>query len=299
MQPSFKYIPKDAKDIIVRKFSFEFPQDLAPVWIPGDPVRSHLFNGLSLTMPYLEPYLIKSTQAAFKYVDHEELLADMRGFNGQEARHYQCHRRLNELLKANGYPELAAVEQGLAKSFERLSRMSLRTQLAYNAGFECMTNGFTHWLITKRSALFKDASPAVTSFWLMHMVEETEHKTVAFDVYMAYSGQYWPRAFGVLHGTLHLWAWGLVGMFTALKKDRLLRRPGTWVKILKELGAALYNVGPFMLRALLPGYDPRQERDPAWYEEWVTGHGSLGPDTPLPLVDTANPAMPVPFSPIS
>ena len=29
------------------------------------------------------------------------------------------------------------------------------------------------------------------------MVEETEHKTVAFDTYMAYSGAYLPRAVGV------------------------------------------------------------------------------------------------------
>lgn len=299
MQQSFKYTPKDAKEIAIRKFSFEFPRDLDPVWVPDNRVRSLLFNGLSLTMPYLEPYLIKSTQTAMKFVDHEELLADMRGFSGQEARHYQCHRRLNELIKANGYPELGAVEQGLAKSFERLSQMSLRTQLAYNAGFECMTNGFTHWLITKRIALFKNASPHVTSFWLMHMVEETEHKTVAFDVYMAYSGKYWPRAFGVLHGTLHLWAWGAVGMLTALKKDNLLKRPATWVTILKEFGAVLYNVGPFMLRALLPGYDPRQERDPAWYEEWVSGHGRLEADAVLPLVDTTDPAMPVPFSKVA
>lgn len=295
MQQSFKYTPKDAESIVIRKFAFEFPQDLDPLWVPNNPVRSHLFNGLSLTMPYLEPYLIKSTQAAMKFVDHEELLADMRGFNGQEARHYQCHRRLNELLKANGYAELGAVEQGLAKSFDRLAQRSLRTQLAYNAGFECMTNGFTHWLITKRSALFKNASPHVTSFWLMHMVEETEHKTVAFDVYMACSGQYWPRAFGVLHGTLHMWGWGIAGMLTALRKDGLLQRPVTWLKVLRELGSVLFNVGPFMLRALVPGYDPRQEHDPAWYKEWVAGHGTLDADAPLPLVDTADPDMPVPF----
>jgi predicted metal-dependent hydrolase len=278
---------------------FDFPDDLDPVWIPHNPVRSHLFNGLSVTMPYLEPYLIKSTQNAMKFVDHEELLADMRGFNGQEARHYQCHRRLNELLKTNGYPELGAVEQGLAKSYERLSQMSLRTQLAYNAGFECMTNGFTHWLITKRNSLFKNASPSVTSFWLMHMVEETEHKTVAFDVYMAYSGTYWPRAFGVLHGTLHLWGWGVVGMLTALKKDNLLKRPATWIRILREFGSVLYNVGPFMLRALFPGYNPRQEQDPEWYEEWVSGHATLDSNAPLPLVDTANPEMSVPFSKVA
>ena len=299
MTKTYEYLPKDAQGIVIRKFAFHFPDDLDPVWVPNEPVRSHLFNGLSLTMPYLEPYLIKSTQAAMKFIDHAEILEDMRGFNGQEARHYQCHRRLNDLLKANGYPELARIEQGLAKSFERLSRKSLTTQLAYNAGFECMTNGFTHWLITRRRELFGNAEPHVTSFWLMHMVEETEHKTVAFDAFMAYSGKYLPRALGVFHGTLHLWGWGLAGMFTALKKDRLLRRPSTIVKLVRELSAVLYNVGPFALRALAPGYNPRQESDPEWYESWVSGHAQLDGDDALPLVDTAHPDMPVPFDKVA
>lgn len=299
MNKAFEYKPKDAKELVIRKFAFEFPDDLDPQWVPNNPVRSHLFNGLSLTMPYLEPYLIKSSQAAMEFIDHEELLEDIRGFAAQEARHYQCHRRLNNLLKANGYPELANVEQRLSNSFKNLSSKSLTTQLAYNAGFECMTNGFTHWLITKRRALFEGASPHVTSFWLMHMVEETEHKTVAFDLYMAYSGKYWPRVFGVFHGTLHLWGWGLVGMVTALKKDRSLWRAKTLLNVAKEVGSALLNVGPFIIRALFPAYDPRQENDPVWYADWVSGHALLESNDPLPLVDTSDPEMPVPFEKVA
>lgn len=299
MNEKFEYTPKDSKEIIIRKFAFEFPDDLDPHWIPDSQVRSHLFNGLSVTMPYLEPYLIKSSQIAMEYIDHEELLEDIRGFAGQEARHYQCHRRLNEIIKANGYPEIAKVEEGLANGFKKLSRRSLTTQLAYNAGFECMTNGFTHWLITKRTTMFKRASPQVTSFWLMHMIEETEHKTVAFDTYMAYSGKYLPRVLGVFHGTLHLWGWGVIGMMTCLKKDRILWRPKTWLNIAKELGSAVWNVGPFVIHALFPGYDPRQENDPQWYADWISGHATLESDDVLPLIDTYDPAMPVPFKKVA
>ena len=35
MQKAFKYTPKDAQDIIIRKFDFEFPDDLNPHWVPG------------------------------------------------------------------------------------------------------------------------------------------------------------------------------------------------------------------------------------------------------------------------
>ena len=295
-QPKYKYEPKEVDEIIIRAFAFEFPDDIDPIWAPGNRIRSHMFNGFSLTMPYLEPYLIKSTQKAMAFIDEPELLEDMRGFNGQEARHYQCHRRLNELLKKNGYPELADVEQRMAKSFERLSNMSLRTQLAYNAGFETMTNGFTHWLINKRTKLFRNASPHIPSFWLMHMVEETEHKTVAFDAYMAYSGQYLPRAIGVFHGSFHVIGWGLIGMWTALKKDRALRDPRNVVTFVREISSLIFNVGPYVMRALLPWHNPRCEDDPKWMKDWVAGHAKLPDGELIPLIDTNSADMPVPFT---
>ena len=51
----------------------------------------------------------------------------------------------------------------------------------------------------------------------------------------------------------------------------------------------------FLLRALLPGHNPRGEADPEWMCAWTTGHAALPSAAPLPLVDTADPDMPVPF----
>jgi len=292
---TYLYRPKNVAQIIVRPFAFDFPDDINPIWAPGKPVRSMLFNGLSLTMPYLEPFLVKTMREAMQHIEEPALLEDMRNFNGQEAKHYQCHRRLNELLKKNGYPELAVVEHQLDRSYKRLSKRSLRARLAYSAGFECMTHGFTNWLIEKRHALFAGTDRHIASFWLMHMVEETEHKTVAFDAYMAYSGKYWPRVIGVFHGSFHVVGFGIVGMFKALRKDKLLTKPASLIELFRELGSLVWNVGPFMLRALLPEHNPRNEKDPQWMLDWIAGHARLCADEPLPLVDTNDPDMAVPF----
>lgn len=292
----YRYQAKQVEQIIVRPFSFDFPDDLDPCWVPGNPARSHFFNGASLTMPYLEPFLVKAMREATGHVEDPQLLADMRAFNGQEASHFKCHRRLNELLKRNGHPELASVEERMDASFKRLSKKSLRTRLAYGAGFESMTNGFTTWLINKRLKLFRGADPNITSFWLMHMIEETEHKTVAFDAYMAYSGAYWPRAFGVLHGSLHVLVWSLSGMLTAMRKEGSLLNPLRMAAIASQLAQVTWNVAPFLLRALLPFHNPRRETDPQWMKDWVAGYATLAAEDALPLVDTHDPAMPVPFA---
>jgi len=282
--------------IVVRPFDFEFPATLDPVWVPDNPYRSHFFNGVSLTMPYLEPYLVSTMREAMVLVDDEDLLADMRGFNGQEAQHYLCHRRLNAVLTNSGLPGLARVETRIKRSYEKLRTRSLRRRMAYSAGFESMTNGFTNWMIGKRCSLFANANPHITTFWLTHMVEEVEHKTVAFDAYQACFGSYWPRAFGVLHGSFGVLGLGLVGMFSALKQQGNLFRPSALFGVVKELALITVEVGPFLLRAMSPRFDPRKEREPAWVDEWIRAHASADPATPLPLVDTSQPTMDVPFA---
>ncbi|MEM7019737.1 MAG: metal-dependent hydrolase [Pseudomonadota bacterium] len=293
--PKYRYQPKPVDKIVVRAFNFDFPDDLDPKWAKDSVVRSHMFNGFSLTMPYLEPYLIKSTRKVLEVIKDENLREDIRGFCAQEARHYQCHRRLNELIKKNGYPELEAIEERLKRSYNRLESRSLETQLAYNAGFETMTEGFTRWFITRRKALWGGNCPWIASFWVMHMVEETEHKTVAYDTYMAYSGRYLTRAIGVLHGSFHVLGYGLISMREALRKDGLWWRPSTMFELVREVSSMAWHVAPYLLRAMLPGHNPRAYDDPQWQKDWVEGHKTLPADAPIPLLDTSDPNIPVPF----
>ncbi|MDD3765313.1 MAG: hypothetical protein PHP86_18615 [Nevskiales bacterium] len=64
------------------------------------------------------------------------------------------------------------------------------------------------------------------------------------------------------------------------------------------------NVGPYLLRAALPGHNPRQERDPQWVQDWLAGYaraygepvaGNADAVPMVPIVDTHDPRMPVPF----
>jgi predicted metal-dependent hydrolase len=294
-QTLYEYRPKDVDELVIRDFNFDFPEDIDPVWVPDNPVRSHLFNGFSLTMPYLEPYLIRSIMRARKHITDPELLDDLAAFNRQEANHFKCHRRYNSLLKANGYPELERVERHMTEAYARLEQKSLTKQLAYSAGFESMTNGFIHWFINKRVSLFGGANSHVSSFWITHMIEEGEHKTVAYDAYMACSGKYVPRLLGVFHGSWHVIGLGFWAMCVALKKDKILHQPKTLFKIAKEVVSMCVEVGPFMFRALLPGFNPRNEPDPQWMKDWIKGYATLPEGALIPLVDTNNPEMPIPF----
>lgn len=283
---------------IPRKIPFEFPSDMNPDWHPDNPELSAMINGASMAMPYLEPFLIKTMRDSVNEIDDPAVAAEGRAFSTQEQFHYRTHRTFNEVVKANGYEELSEVEDYMKASYKKLLKRSLQTRLAYTAGFESMTLGVTKWLIEDRVELFANADTRAVSFVLWHMVEETEHKCVAFDVYQALYGKspkaWFYRSLGVFHGSLDVVRFSMRGYKTILKKNGLWKNRASRWRLAKELANASIHIFPFLLRAALPGHSPRQESDPQWVLDWLAGHLESD-ENHIPLVDTKDPEMPVPF----
>lgn len=289
--------PTTFPPIEIRQIPFEFPDDLDPVWHPDQHEWSHMLNGVSLTMPYLEPFLIATLREAAGEIDDPAVLEEIAGFVGQEAQHFRTHRRYNELLKRNGYPELAAVEHGMKASYERMKqRRSLAFRLAYAAGFESMTLALTRWLVEDRVELFAGGDPRVVSFALWHMVEEVEHKRVAFDAYQAAVGNPWHRALGVLTGSAHVFLWGRKGCVVMLKTDGRWRDPRARLRLWRRTAEFFAAVVPSAIRSALPGHDPRGEPDPDWVVDWIDGFAKWDEADGPPLIDTTDGRLDVPFT---
>lgn len=281
--------------ILVRRIPFQFGENIDPVWNKDRPEWSHMVNGASLTMPYLEPFLIKTVREALAQVDDPQLKADVQGFIGQEGAHYRNHRRYNDILKRH-YPELADVEALMEQDYAKFAKRSLKWRLAYTAGFETMTIGMTEWLIRQRADLFTGADANVASLVLWHMVEETEHKTVAFDLYKhLFGGDYFSQQWGLLVGSLH------VARSSRRGYKRMLKRDGRWnswrsrLALYGMVGRFFLHASPAMLRALVPGYHPSKVVDPRWIEQWADAYDGLA-DGQIPLLDTGDPEIPARFA---
>ena len=283
---------------VPRKIPFDFPDDIDPQWIPNEPELSAMLNGASLTMPYLEPFLIRTMRAAAEQLDDGALKQQAQAFNMQEQHHFQAHRRFNEMLKSKRYPQLVQIEEQMKASYARLSQRSLRTRMAYTAGFESMTLGVTKWLIEERVKLFAGADSRAVSFVLWHMVEETEHKLVAFDVFR---GLYKPtfmnglvRMLGVFHGSFDVMRYSMRGYKSILKSEgRWTNLRSRW-RLWSWMWAFVSYVFPFLFRAAMPGHNPRREADPQWVLDWLEGYARSDSGV-APLVDTHHPDIPVPF----
>jgi predicted metal-dependent hydrolase len=184
----------------------------------------------------------------------------------------------------------------MKESYGRIKeRRSLAFRLAYSAGFESMTMGVTRWLVEDRVKLFAGSDTRVASFALWHMVEEVEHKRVAFDAYQAAVGTYWQRALGVFTGSMHVFLLARRGCIVMLKADGRWRDPRSRLRLWKRTAEFFAQVLPGALRSALPGHDPRDEPDPEWVQRWIAGYDKRpNPELP-PLINTNDGRLDVPF----
>ncbi|MDQ2796643.1 MAG: metal-dependent hydrolase [Actinomycetota bacterium] len=157
-------------------------------YVEGDLVMSHIVSCLSAVFPEGEDFFVRSVRHYRDQIDDPELAEQVAGFIGQEVTHGREHRALNERLQAMGYPTRFVdrrTKYGLAFAHRVLSP---QTQLAITAALEHYTATLAECLLTKPEAQALLGGNEVRSMLLWHALEESEHKTVAFDVYRAIGG---------------------------------------------------------------------------------------------------------------
>ncbi|TDI57895.1 MAG: metal-dependent hydrolase [Alphaproteobacteria bacterium] len=267
--------------IQMRRVPFEYPDDINPHWHAGEPEWSHMVNDASLTMPYLEPFLNVNMNEALPRIKDPQVHADAIAFIKQESQHYRQHRKYNALLKNQGYPELVAVEHAMDTSFKKLADKSLAFRLAYTVGFETLTLGATEWVVGNRREMFNEADLRVASLILWHLVEETEHKTAAFDVYRDVCGGYFQRVYGLLYASFHMVYWSRQGYIAMLKKDGLWNNIRSRTRLWRRSARALMAFGKHIALGMMPGHDPRHVKDPTWVSDWMERYDAGGDGVPL------------------
>jgi predicted metal-dependent hydrolase len=245
--------------ITIRSMDFGFPDGADHEVVPGRPGVSAMMLAFSLSLPHIEPYLIRTMAAARPHITDPDLAEDMRRFNAQEGHHYRMHKRFNDTVRLAGFPGLAAYEAQLAADYHRFSASRpLRFNLAYAEGFEALSMNLILTLL--ETGGLPAGSPA-EDLWGWHFIEELEHRTVTFDAYDHVVGRY-PYRLGV--GTwaqLHYVSW-IVRVARYLRRTAPTGpdRPGGARPAVTTPGPPvptfLRRALPRVLRIYLPTYTP-------------------------------------------
>ena len=237
-------------DITVRRLRFEFDPDDIVLDVPDRDFTLVMGAlGISLTMPYLEPYLIRTMKVALPRVTDETLAEDVRRFSQQESHHYRNHAVLNRAIRER-FPEdvaeeILATERALEADYQRFTRdESLRFNLAYAEGFEAMTCALA--LAGAQHDVFRRVPGQDLFTW--HMAEEIEHRTVAFQLFEHLVGSYFYR---LRAGSWAQWHYlRFTDRFARIMANSLGRK-------LRITGQPYERTGlRNWLRTYLPWYDP-------------------------------------------
>lgn len=248
-------------DITVRHLEFDLgPEgEFSAEVIPGDVEMSYLMVGLSMILPYLEPYLIKHSVAAQQVVKDPELRHAMRQFSMQEGQHYRQHGLFNDRVRAK-YPELEALERKAEQDYERFSARGPKFNLAFAEGFESLTSPFI--IFMWNSGMIRDMKGPLGDMYAWHLLEEMEHRNVAYDAYYHLYGGYWYRLWVSLVAQSHLLIFVFACARLMLRKERdQFQARGGWAGRLTRIGKWTWLTAKYLLpqqwKTYLPWYNPR------------------------------------------
>jgi uncharacterized protein len=172
--------------IPVRTMQFEVPgnDEFHPLYIAGNAQLSYQHSAIGLYVAHLEPFFVKSLRRVIDRISDATLRDAADRFCRQEAQHYQRHVDFNKVILAHGYPGLAERAEQLKQEFDGfLASESDKFRIGYIEGFESYTTQLGLHLLGSGLYDHPRTHAAFGELFKWHMLEEIEHRHVAFDVY--------------------------------------------------------------------------------------------------------------------
>jgi predicted metal-dependent hydrolase len=246
----------------IRHMDFGF--DSAPLkahFYDDNAFASAFFMAFSAVIPQGERFFIESVRNYRKRITDPELEVRVTGFIGQEAMHGKEHDAVNEAYTRMGYP-IGLLDKMTRNGLRTLAkRLPKSYQLSVTVALEHYTAIISEYVLGSEK-VHGGFDKRVGNFVLWHMMEETEHKAVAFDVYEKVVGSYTLRVGTMIPTTVILIA-ALASMQARLMaSDGSLKNPRLLLQHAKGF-AAIYGprglfgrVAPHLLDYFKPGFHP-------------------------------------------
>lgn len=257
--------------LTVRKLDIDLSRGFGRRWLAGDAYRTQFFNALSMTFPIGEQMFIDSLRAVPAECLDARLAAEVRDFVGQEASHRYVHIQYNAQLVRQGIPY--TLEAPIARRIGFLSKLPMLSRVAVTCALEHYTAVLADGVL-RHPEWFEDAEPQMRLLWTWHAVEETEHKSVAFDAYRAAGGGYWRRVIQFVLVSILFWTDTFRQTAHNLSNDdRSLWKLSTWASAARmwfgRRGMAWHLIGP-TLQYLRPSFHPWQHDNRDLAAAWLS-----------------------------
>jgi len=271
-QPNGTAISYHHDEVPVRHMKFEFdPSTMAKYCWKDSAFSSAYMLTFSTLIPHGERLVIDAVSSRRHEIHDPVLKERVHGLIGQESWHSRIHKEFNAAYQAKGMPIDEIDRLGHWFFLELLPRhLSPDMLLAVTCAIEHFTALVAEEDLSKPGRIVK-LDPPARAFLLWHLIEECEHKSVAFDVYRSVCGDEVMRraaAVFIIAAVLPLFLYS-VNILLATPgfsqgKREILQGLRYW------LGARGYYAGllPGALRYLNRDFHPDQINTDALLQEW-------------------------------
>ncbi|MBV1881593.1 MAG: metal-dependent hydrolase [Pseudomonadales bacterium] len=259
----------------------KFKMDASKVskhWFANDPWNTHFMNGIFAAVPDGERWVMQSVRKQLDSLTDPAIRKAGIEFIHQERIHAREHDIMNKACIEHGIP-LDVIENNFKKVRVFLQKhLSDSAQGAVGAAFEHFTATIASVLI-EHPEVFEDTNPELLGMLYWHFVEETEHKSVSFDVFTDATGagtkSYLMRvsamaAAGVVGGFVFVVPFGYLlykdkQLTNFASAKRFFRTQFTNPGVLTKLGKMYF---PFFRRDFHPWDDDNRAVIHAWKKEY-------------------------------
>lgn len=175
-------------DVVPRDVEFNFDEVQDKWWWAGNKIMTAYAVALFAQFPAGEAQFVSSVKHYAGRVTDPKLKAEVDSFISQELEHGNQHQQANKAMDRVGLFGTLMHERTV-KDIVRFRKMCPKpeAQLASTVGLEHLTAVLADYVL-RRPQLFDDGPDVMHQLMMWHAVEEIEHKSVAFDVYMACVG---------------------------------------------------------------------------------------------------------------
>lgn len=181
----------------VRHMDFSFDPDYVDsTFFRNTELASAYFAALSIFLTFGEDLVIDTARHHRQFVKDPDLKKRVTSLIGQEAIHSKVHNELNDVMAKHRFP--VGFYRFLAqKVFDHgFTKLPDKMQLSLMAGIEHFTAVIAEFFMDNEHIFFESEDEKQRALWMWHMLEESEHKDIAYDVFQSLNGSYQLRVSG-------------------------------------------------------------------------------------------------------
>jgi len=257
--------------VLSRKTTFPFEKrGFRKYWHGNSPFLSFFYAAFSSAFPAGETFFLKSVLYFKDHVSDKKLRKDMEQFAIQEAHHTQQHNKFNGVVETQGLNMKKAESRNADFLRWVKNRYSPIDQLSFTVAFEHFTAMIGNQLL-KKSKFFEGADPGVVALWMWHSAEETEHKSVAYEVFQHCGGGYWSRIKTMPLACYKLFSILFINQWEMLREDKSLQFTD-YIRGLTSIfgwNGLVSSLLPEFIRYFSPGFHPWEIDNQELYIKWL------------------------------